>query len=164
MVHTMVRQEMKLVWTETAPIVFLDAAAQALLAEGRERYQAYRLGERMSYRRDTDLVLITWSGDACNNALVLLLERFGLRATNDGLTVTVKCEDDQFATAVTGILGLDRLDPQELLEAADNLQREKWDWALPRELLTKSYASLHLDFEEARRWLQAFDNQLNDKW
>lgn len=30
-----------------------------------------------------------------------------------------------------------------------NLQREKWDWALPDELLRTVYASLYLNLEEA---------------
>ncbi len=41
----------------------------------------------------------------------------------------------------------------ELLEGARNLEREKWDWALPPELLKKAYASLNLDVEEAKKWV-----------
>lgn len=38
-------------------------------------------------------------------------------------------------------------------EGASNLEREKWDWALPPELLKKAYASLNLDIELAKKWV-----------
>lgn len=41
-----------------------------------------------------------------------------------------------------------------LLADTKNLQREKWDWALPDDLLRKAYASLYLDVEEAFGWLR----------
>ena len=40
-----------------------------------------------------------------------------------------------------------------LLEGAQNLIQEKWDWALPDGLLKKSYASLYLDLDEAFAWI-----------
>ena len=39
-----------------------------------------------------------------------------------------------------------------LLENVQNLQREKWDWALPDGLLRKAYASHYLDVDEALDW------------
>jgi len=41
-----------------------------------------------------------------------------------------------------------------LLADVKNLQREKWDWALPDWLLRKAYASLYLDFDEAMAWIK----------
>lgn len=164
MVHTRVREEMRCVLSEQEPLSYLDGQAQRLLKEARQNYQSYGLDQRTYYRRDTDLVLLPWSGDWCHNALVLLLEWRGLRATNDGLSVTVKCEDDQFISAIAAIRGLAELSPEELLANAVNLQREKWDWALPADLLAKSYASLHLDFEAARDWLLALNFQPTTRW
>ncbi|MBA4002371.1 MAG: DEAD/DEAH box helicase, partial [Delftia sp.] len=42
-----------------------------------------------------------------------------------------------------------------LLADVRNLQREKWDWALPDGLLRKAYASLYLNLEEALSWAQS---------
>jgi ATP-dependent Lhr-like helicase len=42
-----------------------------------------------------------------------------------------------------------------LLADVKNLQREKWDWALPDALLRKTYASLNLDLVEALAWTRA---------
>jgi ATP-dependent Lhr-like helicase len=41
------------------------------------------------------------------------------------------------------------LDPVHVLAEAKNILREKWDWAMPEELLRKSFASLSLDLDEA---------------
>ena len=43
----------------------------------------------------------------------------------------------------------------DLLQNAKNLEREKWDWALPPELLWKTYASLNLDLDEALAWTKS---------
>jgi ATP-dependent Lhr-like helicase len=45
-----------------------------------------------------------------------------------------------------------------LLSNASNLQRAKWDWALPPTLLRKSYASLYLDLPEALSWSAGLGN------
>lgn len=164
MVHTRVRQEMRRVLEEETPIAFLDAGARALLLEGRHHYYMMGLARRDYYRSDTDLVLVTWRGDWCNNAMVVLLEYVGLRATNDGITVTLKCEDDQFRRALSHIRDMRVLDPVALLAEASNLEREKWDWALPSDLLAKSYASLHLDLEEAQKWLSELDFRETERW
>ena len=51
---------------------------------------------------------------------------------------------------------MDELPPLDMLLAdVRNLQREKWDWALPDGLLRKAYASLYLNLEEALSWARA---------
>lgn len=153
LVHTMVRQEMRKVLEETGRLSFLDVVAQQLLTEGRRHYQALSLDRRLFYRCDMDLTLLPWQGDACHNAMVILLERHGLRATNEGLAVTVRGDELQVRNAFAALRALPSLEPEQLLSDAQNLQREKWDWALPPALLARSYASLHLEFEAAWKWL-----------
>ncbi len=51
--------------------------------------------------------------------------------------------------AIEQIAQLTSVDPIVALEGASNLEREKWDWCLPSDLLKKSYASRFLDFEGA---------------
>ena len=40
-----------------------------------------------------------------------------------------------------------------LLEEAENLEKEKWDWALSRTLLEKTYESAYMDLAAAWDWL-----------
>ena len=44
---------------------------------------------------------------------------------------------------------MDISDVEPILESVENMMREKWDWALPRSLLMKSFASSHLDLQAA---------------
>ena len=61
-------------------------------------------------------------------------------------------------------LSIDETPPVEVLLAdVENLQRQKWDWALPPELLRQSYASLSLDIEGAKGWLVEFTEQLRQR-
>jgi ATP-dependent Lhr-like helicase len=84
--------------------------------------------------------------------LVLLLRSLGLEAgSNDGLVVT--CEGwglDRLSDACSDVVNLDSVDLLAMLNKVENLGQSKWDWALPRELLVQSYASMHLDIAGAK--------------
>jgi ATP-dependent Lhr-like helicase len=47
-------------------------------------------------------------------------------------------------------VGLDEVDLLAMLKDVENIGQSKWDWALPRELLMQSYASMHLDIAGAK--------------
>ena len=50
---------------------------------------------------------------------------------------------------------VDETPPLDMLLAdVKNLQREKWDWALPAPLLRRAYASLYLSLDEALAWVR----------
>ena len=83
--------------------------------------------------------------------MVLLLARNRLVANNEGLFVDVAgTSGDRVLDALEEIGELETLDPVELLSGAENIRREKWDWALPEEMARKSFASLCLDFVGAK--------------
>jgi ATP-dependent Lhr-like helicase len=42
------------------------------------------------------------------------------------------------------------VDLMALLQEVENPGQSKWDWALPRELLVRSFASMHLDLAGAK--------------
>ncbi|MNL64164.1 hypothetical protein D3C87_1883560 [compost metagenome] len=60
---------------------------------------------------------------------------------------------DNILDALLDVALVKRPSADELLEGAQNLEREKWDWALPSDLLKKAYASLNLDIEAAKNWV-----------
>jgi ATP-dependent helicase Lhr and Lhr-like helicase len=104
------------------------------------------------------VVLLTWLGDSANEAIAALLTRRGIVATPGGPGVEARL-DGRSAQEVLDVLGdaaVDEPPPLDiLLQDAKNLEREKWDWALPPELLRKTYASLNLDLEEALAWTKS---------
>jgi ATP-dependent helicase Lhr and Lhr-like helicase len=152
MVHERVRVEMRRLVQEEVALSFLDAAAQGLLAEARQFYRDARLAERMVVRDGKAVLLLPWAGDSAQNALVLLLRSLGLASgENEGLVV--RCEGwnlDRLSDACSDIVNLNDVDLLGLLNEVENLGLSKWDWALPRELLVRSYASMHLDFAGAK--------------
>lgn len=153
MAHERTRQEMRQILEEDADLGFLDAGAQELLSEARKFYRDARLGDRMVLKDGEALLILPWSGDLAQNALLLLLRSLGLeRGSNDGLVV--RCEGwdlDRLSDACSDIVNLDVVDLIAMLEKVENLGQSKWDWVLPRDLLVQSYASMHLDVAGAKR-------------
>jgi len=152
MVHERIRVEMRKILGEDGDIGFLDAGAQGLLREARKFYRDARLAERMVVMDGETVLVLSWAGDFANNALLLLLRSLGLETgSNDGLVV--RCEGwglDRLVDACSDIVGLDEVDLLAMLKDVENIGQSKWDWALPRELLVQSYASMHLDIAAAK--------------
>jgi ATP-dependent Lhr-like helicase len=153
MVHERIRFEMRKILEEDTDIRFLDVGAQSLLNEARKFYRDARLAERMVVMDGKAVLLLSWTGDFANNALILLLRSLGLEtASNDGLVV--RCEGwglDRLVDACSDIVALDEVDLLAMLKDVGNIGQSKWDWALPRELLVRSYASMHLDVAGAKK-------------
>ena len=152
MAHERIRQEMRQILQEETELGFLDAGAQALLREAREFYRDARLGKRMVLKDGDALLILPWAGDLAQNALVLLLRSLGLEmGSNDGLVV--RCEGwelERLTDACSDIVNLDAVDLLAMLKEVENLGQSKRDWALPRELLVESFASMHLDIGGAK--------------
>lgn len=105
-----------------------------------------------------EVVLLTWLGDAANEALACLLRRRGYSANAVGPGIEVVKGDSSIESIVDTLIdaAVDEPPPLDMLLAdVRNLQREKWDWALPDGLLRKAYASLYLNIEEALSWARA---------
>lgn len=153
--HTRVRQRMRELLEDTASPVYLDPKAVALLAQGRAAYAARGLAQAYYIDQGRQVQLMTWLGDSANEALACLLLRRGYEATAGGPAVEVQLGQRTVSDVMDalGDAAIDASPPLDILLAdVKNLQREKWDWALPPSLLRKSYASLNLDLEEALNW------------
>jgi ATP-dependent Lhr-like helicase len=127
------------------------------LEEARKSYADRGLSSVCSVDQGRELVLLTWLGDSANEAIAALLNCRGFVATSGGPGVEVRL-DGRSAQEVLDVLGdaaVDEPPPLDiLLQDAKNLEREKWDWALPPELLREAYSSLNLDLDEALAWIK----------
>jgi ATP-dependent Lhr-like helicase len=156
-VHTRIHQRMRQLLSGEQPVSFLDATAQRFLQEGRAAYSRLGLDQRLLLDRGGTHMLFTWIGDGANEAIACLLNRRGFTAWPSGPGVEVMAKEGG-AVAIEEAFGdaaMDESPPLELLLAdAKNLEREKWDWALPPELLFKTYATLQLDLDEGLAWVR----------
>lgn len=160
MVHDMVRLQMRKLLASADDISFLDSRGKALLEEARASYSDAHLANRDVVSEGSDILLMTWRGDWVNDALTLLLNDKGFKATNEGMAVSVLGKDSAPLLDALEEMGNEMgTNTETLLANAKNIQREKWDWALPSRLLRRSYASSALDLtgalSEARRLARA---------
>jgi ATP-dependent Lhr-like helicase len=150
--HTRVRQRMRdLLESSEAPPAYLDATGKRFLKEARAKYASLRLKEDFVIDQGRELLLVTWLGDAANEAIACILRFKGLAAHATAIGIEVRKLERSTSEVVGVVVGAGTDDVPELdrlLADAKNLRREKWDWALPNGLVRKAYASLFLNLEE----------------
>jgi ATP-dependent helicase Lhr and Lhr-like helicase len=163
--HTRVRQRMRQLLESTeGPPPYLDEVAKRFLAEARANYAARNLANEFVVDQGQQVLMLTWLGDAANEALACLLLRRGFIATGGGPGVEVQKGRHSTEDVLDALVdaAVDETPPLDLLLAdVRNLQREKWDWALPDTLLRRAYASLYLDIDEALVWAKGLINNSN---
>jgi len=163
--HTRVRQRMRQLLESTeGPPPYLDEVAKRFLAEARASYAERNLASEFVVDQGQQVLLLTWLGDATNEALACLLLRRGYIATAGGPGVEVQKGKHATEDVLDALVdaAVDETPPLDLLLAdVRNLQREKWDWALPDTLLRRSYASLYLDIDEALAWAKGLTDNAN---
>lgn len=155
--HTRVRQRMRELLAGNDALPFLDATAQQFLAEGREAYARHNLASEFVLDQGREVLLMTWLGDAANEAIACLLIRRGFVAAPSGPGVEVVKSDRATQDVLDALAdaAVDDMPPLDMLLAdVKNLAREKWDWALPDSLLRRAYASLYLDLDEGLAWVR----------
>lgn len=141
---------MKRVLESSEPIPFLDARGQDLLLEARRCYVDASLSKKQIFQQGASTLVATWRGDLLNDALVLLLRANRLDATNNGVVVSVSNGSHQrVVDTLDDIAKLTLEDATEVVAGVENLDREKWDWALPASVKRTAFASTHLDLEGA---------------
>lgn len=155
--HTRVRQRTRALLESAEVPPFLDEVAKRFLSEARTNYAARGLGAAYYLDHGDDVILLTWRGDATNEAVACMLRSVGWAAAPSGPGVEVlkgrhSIEEILDALEEFGTHDLPALDV--LLASARNLYREKWDWALPQRLLHKAFASQCLDLEDAVAWIR----------
>ncbi len=151
-VHEQVRREMRRLYTTQEPVAFQDKTAAVLFEEGRANYGWLGLASRDLVPYGTGSLLFTWKGDLLDSALALMLTAAGLPAHSRGLCIEIQGDTRQALEALQNIAIAPQPDVQTLVFLVENRELEKWDWALPEELLNKGYASLWLDIDGAYKW------------
>jgi ATP-dependent Lhr-like helicase len=162
--HTKVRQKMRALLSGSESISFLDAVAQRHLEEGRVAYHRLGLANRKVVDLGSQTLLLTWMGDSVNEALACYLSTIGLKAWTAGPGVEIhgdRVDSNTIEEALKRFAPGPPMPISTLLADAENLEREKWDWALPVALLQRNYEGQYLDLDGAVRWIkETFDSSV----
>ncbi|MBE0702124.1 MAG: DEAD/DEAH box helicase, partial [Afipia sp.] len=161
-VHTRVRQRIREIYLQTDVLGYLDAEAQRFVDEGRVAFHDLGLQDRVLLDQGSQAILLTWLGDAANEAIACLLMARGIGASTGRLGVEIQragrsLEDIEDLLADIALDDAPMID--ELLAEAGNLARQKWDGLLSPRLLRETYASTNLDVDEALEWLKAIEKK-----
>ncbi len=160
--HTRVRQRMRQLLETTQLPPYLDEVAKRFLVEARASFATRGLSEVFVVDQGSETLLLTWLGDSANEAVACLLQRRGFVASAAGPGVEDIKGDHDTEDILDALIdaGMDEPPPLDLLLAdVKNLQREKWDWALPDHLLRKAYSSLYLNLDEALTWARTLSDR-----
>ena len=156
-VHTQVRERMRDIYVAQDALPFLDPTAQRFLREGREAFVALALADRLILDQGSQAILLTWLGDAANEAIACLLMSRGVRAFTGRLGIEIQRAGrslEEIENLLRDVASEPAAPVDELLAKANNLARQKWDGLLSSHLLRQSYASSNLDLDEALAWLR----------
>lgn len=154
-VHSVVTQRMRDLLQSNHDLPFLDATAQRFLTEGRVAYQAFDLSNNLFVKTSEGLTMFTWLGDASNAALAYMLAPHGIQADHSANLLKIKkgpYDEHDIVQALHTCATVRMPSLDEMLVETGPLKREKWDWALPDDLLRRAYASMHLNLQEAQDW------------
>nr|WP_180166530.1 DEAD/DEAH box helicase [Stenotrophomonas sp. SbOxS2]NYT99374.1 DEAD/DEAH box helicase [Stenotrophomonas sp. SbOxS2] len=157
-VHTRIRQTMRALYRGELRPKFLDTTASRFLDEGRNAYEHLGLDENVLLDQGSHFLLLTWAGDAANEAIACLLgaRDFSAQAGRLGVEVTKGSQTrNHLLEEIAAIASQPAPTSEELLVKAKNLASQKWDSLLPPRLLKRSYASLRLDVTEGLDWLES---------
>lgn len=155
-VHTKVRERMREIYRTNSQVGYLDETARRFVDEGRVAYGELGLDHRLLVDQGGHALLMTWLGDAANEAIACLVMSRGIRAYSGRLGVEITKAGkslDEIENAFADIASEPAPALDVLLAKAENLAREKWDYLLSPNLLHISYASSNLNIDEGLGWL-----------
>ncbi|MEI6498199.1 MAG: hypothetical protein WCO88_16180, partial [Actinomycetota bacterium] len=111
-VHDMVRTEMLALYRSIGVPAYLDQHAADLLAEARQNFLRFELGQKRLLEAGSSTYLFLWTGDRIADTVVALLGAAGLDAVRDGLSVSVgEVSPIELTAHFTALLAGDQPDP-----------------------------------------------------
>lgn len=144
--HDAVIAEMRRIYTSEAVPPYLDAQAQALLAEARHTFQRLKLAERSVVAHGDNLLLFPWVGARGQSGLLLSLMARELEPTAFPLAIAVPAKhEERLLAALVEMSNAPPPDPLELARLVPEKQFDKYDCYLGDELLSLSYARERVD-------------------
>lgn len=140
-----IRQRMRQVLLGTDVPAYLDPTARELLSQARSGFGNLGLDQHLVHGNSTETVILPWRGDNIMTTLAVAFTSHGLRATPDGISLTVRAEPATVLAAAAHLAQQPPPDATKLAALVGNKERDKHDRYLSDDLLTASYAAAALD-------------------
>jgi ATP-dependent Lhr-like helicase len=154
--HSEIRREMRRIYESSERVPYTDATAMQLIEEGRHAYFTNRLDSEDIVQSGAAVFLFSWLGDDVNEALGAIFRWRGFNVYLEGLCIIFSNTTKESVIAcIQRLRGMRKPTLKILLDGAENLEKEKWDWALSRSLLEKTYESAYMDLDAAWDWLSS---------
>lgn len=161
LVHNAIREEMYRIYMTGDVPPCLDKKAMQNFEQGRECFFRYSLDSKVMITGPMGLALFPWKGDRILDTLVLMLNKASISASRNGSHIELEYASiDNLKSAVASILFKREVNPTELLSKVKNLDWEKFNCYLPKELKYITYAHTHLDIDGALAFLQRLAKEL----
>lgn len=139
--HDRLLGEMRAVYLGNDVPEYLDAAAQELLAEGRDTFRGLDLDRRSIIQEDRDLHLFVWRGSQTTAVFSAALGMAGLECGVHDLGVTLsKTTPEQMMPILEKLGSLSALDPMDVAAFVKNVRAGKFQDFVPETLAQKQWA------------------------
>lgn len=149
-VHDRVREEMLAIYRSEEIPSFLDTRGRELLAEGRDAFARFKLGETQLLPWSGGTLLFPWRGDRLVDTLVVWLSAVGVGISKEGVALVIpNHRPEAVREQLARLAAAPPPEPVELAHAVANKQSEKFHPWLNDRLLALDYASRALDVESA---------------
>ena len=138
--------EMRVVFESEDLPLFLDRAAQVMLAEGRTAYRKFGLNRNRLLAQGSNVHVLTWLGSRINDLLAVNLAAAGLDATaHDGGVTVNDVDEGEVARLLRTIAEKPAVDASTLSEFVENLSVAKYDAFVPPAVLRSLWATRHAE-------------------
>lgn len=154
-----VRAEMATVYRDSDTPPWLSPVARELLAEGRNAWARFGLGDRIVVEQGRGAAALPWTGDRALATTAMILGTAGVGSSVEGpALVAPDCDPDTLVRHAATLIAAPVPYPIELARTVENMEVDKWDWVLDPELAAEATASRLVDIDGARRVLMAIAN------
>lgn len=139
----------------------LNSAATTLFDQGREMFFELGLDKKHYAIYQETLYITPWVSNKIVKTIFLLLKHENLKSSvYEGIITLEYCSLETLKFTIMSLLHNDPIKPEELLKKAKNLDMDKYDQYLSRELKIANYTKRNLDIEGAYAFLERFIKEL----
>jgi len=154
-----VRQEMKRVYLDPTPPIYLDQAALENLQRGQKTFQRFSLDKRDWFKDGELLYLAPWLSDRGLATMTVLLRSAGIKA-DCFLSPFIEVKDKSWAQVEATFKRIEERGipkSEQLAQLVEDTMVEKHDGLLLDELRRLGYGQNSFDVDEVKQWFGSGD-------